>query len=215
MTDNNEKKMKNSFRLILVLNVILIIGLAILFYLFFQNKNTPSVEVKPTAYELGSDESLIRIAYIDSDTILTKYKLAIKKSKELEAKGRRMEADVLARQEQYEKDAIYFQEQVQSNALSEKSAQFIYNQLMEEQQKIMELQEQYAAELGQAEFNVNVILLDSVTNFLDRINMTYKFDYILGYNKAGNIFLTNKKYDITEIVVEGLNTEYDDQFGEE
>jgi len=84
-----------------------------------------------------------------------------------------------------------------------------------EQQKIIEMQESYSIELAQAEMVVNLVLLDSVTNFLNRFNHEHNFDYILGYNKAGNIFLTNPEYDLTDIVVEGLNTEYADKYGEE
>ena len=215
MAEQIENKKNNLSGILLVINVILLIGLGVLYYLFFTQKdNTP---VKHTPVEINRTEpgSSIRIAYINSDTILTQYTLAIKKSIELEAKGRRMEADVLSRQEQYEKDATYFQEQIQSNALSEESAQFIYSQLMEEQQKIMELQEKYAGELAQAEYNINVILLDSVTHFLDRLNIQYGYDYILGYTKTGNIFHANTDYDITRIVIEGLNREYTEKQGEE
>jgi len=214
MAEQNENKKNNLSGIILILNVIILIGLGVLYWLFFTQKDhTP---VKNTPAEVMSEPgSTLKIAYINSDTILTQYSLAIKKSVELEAKGRRMESDVMSRQDQYEKDATYFQEQIQSNALSEESAQFIYAQLMEEQQKIMELQEKYAGQLAQAEYDVNVILLDSLTNFLDRLNSKYGYDYILGYTKAGNIFHTNDDFDITRIAIEGLNKEYAEKYAEE
>jgi len=215
MAEQNENKKNNLSGIILVLNVILLIGLGILYWLFFTQKDQPTTKHTPVEVNYAEPGSSLKIAYINSDTILSQYTLAIKKSLELEGKGRRMESDVRNRQEQYEKDATYFQEQIQSNALSEESAQFIYSQLMEEQQKIMELQEKYAGELAQAEYDVNVILLDSLTNFLDRLNAQYGYDYILGYTKAGNIFHTNPNLEITNIAIEGLNREYAEMYNEE
>jgi len=215
MAEQIEIKKNKLSGIILVLNVILLIGLGVLYWLFFTQKDQSTPKHTPVEVKNTEPGSSLRIAYINSDTILSQYTLAIKKSVELEGKGRRMESDVRNRQEQYEKDATYFQEQIQSNALSEESAQFIYGQLMEEQQKIMELQEKYAGELAQAEYDVNVILLDSLTNFLDRLNVQYGYDYILGYTKAGNIFHTNPNLEITDIAIEGLNKEYAEMYGEE
>jgi len=55
---------------------------------------------------------------------------------------------------------------------------------------------------------MNVALLDSVMNFLRRYNENYKFDYILGFTKGGNILLANDTLDVTNDVIKELNLEY-------
>jgi Skp family chaperone for outer membrane proteins len=83
---------------------------------------------------------------------------------------------------------------------------------MMKQQELYELQEQYTAELAQKEFEMNLILLDSVRNYLTRLNHKYNFDYILSYSTAGNIMLAKDTFDITTSVLEGLNNEYNARY---
>lgn len=200
-TNNVGKKLKIN----LLLTAILLLAVAVLYVLFFTMKKAPSGSASQNA---GLSESEVRVAYVESDSILAHYTLAIEKSKELEQKGKKMEAQLKTRQDQYQKDASYFQDQVAQNKLSEQSAQFIYNQLMEEQQKIYELQNQYASEMADLEMQVNIMLLDSVTNFLERLNHKLNFDYILGDNPGSNLLLKNPKFNITDQVIQGLNNEY-------
>jgi len=149
-----------------------------------------------------------RIAYIHTDSILAHYDFVKAKADELAEKAKKFDADITRRQKELDKEAAYFQESVKKNALSEKSAQEIYSQLMQKQQGIMELKDRYQQELAMDEANINAILVDTVTSMLKRFNKELQFDYILGYNKNGNIFYTNPALDITNEVLEILNKEY-------
>jgi len=118
-----------------------------------------------------------------------------------------MEKDLQKKQSQYEADASYFQEQVQKGALSEASAQEIYNKLMQKEQDLYQLREQYSQQMMQMEAEMNKKLLDKVSDFLNK-NNNFSYDYILNYTYNGDILLTNPDYDITSFVVEGLNKQY-------
>lgn len=148
------------------------------------------------------------IAYIHTDSILANYDLVKASADELAEKTRRLDADLSRRQQELESEVAYFQESMRKKSLSESSAQEIYQKLMEKQQGIMELKDQYYRELAEDEGKINQMLVDTVTNFLKRYNMTLGFDYILGYNKTGNIFYTNDTFDITPQVVKELNAAY-------
>jgi len=186
-------------------NIILFIGLVILYFVFFSHPS--SKQNRPKMPNTASGQSL-KVAYVNSDSILANYQLAINKKNDLDVKSRQLEAEITTKQKGFEKDASYFQEQVSKNALSQQSAQQIYEELMKEQQSISDLQQQYTAELAQNEMEINSMLLDTLTNFLKRFNQSNGYDYILGVNRAGNIFLTNEQYDITQEVIDGLNMEY-------
>jgi outer membrane protein len=150
----------------------------------------------------------MKVAFVNNDSIMKHYELVKKLAADLESKTRRLEGDVAARQKGFEKDAAYFQEQLQKKSISEQSAQEIYAQLQNEQAKIYELRDSYMADLHQSELALQVTVLDSVMNFLDRFNRQYKFDYILGFTKGGNILYANDTLDITNTVIEKLNEEY-------
>lgn len=197
--------------LLISLNVLMLIGLVVLYVLYFTSggKQTSSI----SGAVAKANRGFISVAFVNNDSILNNYDLVKKMRTDLEAKGKRLESEVAAKQKAFEKDAAYFQEQVQKKSISDQSAQEIYGQLQQNQQKIYELRDRYAAELQQSEMDMNVALLDSIMNFLQRYNENYKFDYILGFTKGGNILLANDTLDISDDVLKELNTEYQKKHG--
>jgi outer membrane protein len=206
MQEMNIDQTSKKLTLILTINAVLIIAVAVLYVLFFMRGEKTEQKSGFATDKSGSD---LRIAFVYSDTILSRYSLAIAKTKELETRSNLMESELRTKQEQYQKDVAYFQEQVNNNQLSDQSAQFIYGQLMEEQQRLYELEQKYASELEDLQIAVNIMLLDSVTNFLERYNQKMGFDFILGHNAMSSLLLKNEKFDITEEVITGLNNDYE------
>lgn len=190
--------------LLLILNALMLIALIVLFVFIFKKPTNDTVAGAINK----SNNGVVSLAYVNNDSILSNYELVKILRADLEAKGKRLESEVASKQRSFEKDAAYFQQQVEKKSLSEQSAQEIYMQLQQEQQKIYELRDRYAAELQKSEMDMNVALLDSVMNFLDRYNKKYKFDYILGFTKGGNILYANDTLDITKNVIIELNAEY-------
>lgn len=192
---------------LIILNVALAVGMIVLFILYLTNKSGSSDGgMAQTLVKANSGN--IAVAFVNNDSILENYELVKKLKVQLQAKGDRLSAEVANKQATFDKDAAYFQEQVQNKTISEQSAQEIYGSLMENQQKINELRDRYATELQQSEVEMNIALLDSVMNFLQRYNTKYKFDYILGFTKGGNILYANDTLDITNDVIKELNAEY-------
>ncbi len=195
----------------LVVNAVLLIAVGVLYFYQFSGKSE-EIETKPERKSerqmTGSQGSPSSIAFVNSDVLLEKYELVGKLAKQLESESRKKDADLSARQEELESEAAYFQESMQNQSLNEQSAQRIYDQLMAKQQEIYQIQEQYAAELSQKEFEMNLTLLDSVRNYLDRMNADKRYDYILNYNASGSILQASDAYDITDEVLDGLNREY-------
>jgi outer membrane protein len=197
----------------MIVNLVLFAGLIILYLLFFLNRPDSGGKQAEQAVAKASKGNM-KVAFVNNDSILVNYDLVKKLKKELQAKGDRYSAEVASKQAGFEKDAAYFQEQVQKKAISEQSAQEIYGSLMENQQKIYDLRDKYASELQISEADMNIVLLDSVMNFLKRYNTKYKFDYILGFNKGGNILYANDTLDITKDVLREMNEEYKASHGD-
>lgn len=197
--------------LLLALNLVMLAGIIILFILHFTGSGNKS-DSASGALDKASKGS-IKVAFVNNDSILSNYELVKKMRADLEAKGRRLEGEVASKQRAFEKDAAYFQEQVKKKAISDQSAQEIYGQLQQNQQGIYQLRDRYAAELQQSEMDMNVALIDSVMNFLKRYNEKYKFDYILGFTKGGNILYANDTLDVTKDVIKELNKAYLEKHG--
>lgn len=206
-TPANDLPVKNKINpILLALNLVTLVGIIILFILHFTGSGTKSSSISGAIGK--ASKGAISVAFVNNDSILSHYELVKKMRADLEAKGKRLEGEVAAQQKSFEKDAAYFQDQVKKKAISDQSAQEIYGQLQQNQQKIYALRDRYTAELQQSEMDMNVALIDSVMNFLKRYNEKYKFDYILGFTKGGNILYANDTLDVTNDVIKELNAAY-------
>ena len=199
----------NKFKGWNIFNIIIFLGLVVIYILFFLSQNKEKSTILPPAgkNQASSSQSNV-IAFVNTDIIMDKYELVRDMRKHLDEKTKRLEKEILSKQDAYEKDAGYFQEQIAKKSISEKSAQMIYEKLMDEQQKLIDLRDSYSEQLAAEEYDMNVILVDSITNFLKRYNLYHNYDYVLGYSKGGGILLAKDTFDITSEVLSSMNQEY-------
>lgn len=200
-----QTKKINPNLILTIVNAALLVGLVVLYFIVLKPGGKDD-----TNYALMQKASSgsVKIAYVNSDSILMHYDFVKSMRTELETKTARLETELKKKQSAFEKDAAYFQDQVSKKSISEASAQEIYGQLTAEQQKLVELRDQYSSELSKQEYDLNLLLLDSLNNFLKRYNKKLNFDYILSYSKGGSILTANDSLDITKDVVKLLNEEY-------
>lgn len=83
---------------------------------------------------------------------------------------------------------------------------------MKGQQDLMGIQQEYAAQISQKEFDMNIILLDSVRSAVNQYNADETFDYIINFKEnSGDIFYVNKHMDITSEILSILNERYKEE----
>jgi outer membrane protein len=83
----------------------------------------------------------------------------------------------------------------------------VQNAIQRQQNDLQALQARLETELANETAKFNEALRDSLNNFLQAYNKDKKYDIIL--SKAGdNILFADKKYDITQDVINGLNKRY-------
>jgi outer membrane protein len=198
-----------------ILNVVLFIGLIVLYALNFwpvASGNTKNAEVSQSEYadftEMLADGAF-HIAYVNSDSIMRNYKLAIDMRKNLETATRRLENDITKKQRTFQEDVESFQRQVQLGMLNQERGQAREQELMERQQQLRVLNDTYTNQLMAQEMEMNNELYKKITDILERFNEQAKFDYILGFSPGGGILYANQKHDITAQILERLNREYE------
>lgn len=206
ISETTVKPKSNNNTVLTIINAVLLIGLIILYFIVLKPGNKSEVDNSAIQQKLSSGS--ISVAYVNSDSILAHYDLVKSMRTSLESKSSALESELKRKQATFEKDAAYFQEQVNKQTISEASAQEIYTQLMAEQQKLYELREKYSAEIARQEYDLNLVLIDSLNNFLSRYNKTVNYDYILSYTRGGNILVANDSLDITNSVLKLINQEF-------
>jgi Skp family chaperone for outer membrane proteins len=197
---------KNSFQVRYIIEGILLVGLAVLYILFFISKKSP--DHSATVALSKSGEKSTKVVFVNIDSLNTQYQFVKKLKIDLETTGKRLESEIMSEQAALEKEAASFQKQAAANTIPEDKAKIMYEALMQKQQALGEKKERYTQQVAEKEQAMHQILLDTVTNFLKRYNRTYNFDYILGYANSGQILLASETLDITSDVVRELNKEY-------
>lgn len=203
---SNEGRKGNLNLVLTIINLILLVGIIVLYFVLLK----PGEQIPVKAFHKASSGS-VSVAYVNSDTILSHYELVKQMREELQQRTTRYETEITNKQKSLEKDAAYFQEQVDKGSISEASARDIYGSLMNEQQNLVQLRERYSSDLANREFEMNQLLLDSMQNFLERYNQKMNFDYIFSYNRGGSILSANDSLDITQDVLKLLNEEFEKQ----
>ena len=101
-----------------------------------------------------------------------------------------------------------FQQKLQNNGFtSREQAESQQAAIQRQQQSLQELQARLENELASETAKFNEALRDSLQNFLKAYNNDKHFDMIL--SKAGdNILFADKRFDITQDVINGLNKRY-------
>ncbi|MEI6681437.1 MAG: OmpH family outer membrane protein [Bacteroidota bacterium] len=189
-----------------LLGLVLLVGLAVLYVLFFSSRKHQESSI-PLNISKPSGKAT-SVVYVNLDSLNAHYELVNILRKDLEGTGKKLQAEVLAEQSALEKEGAEFQRQVSANAIPEDKAKGIYEQLMKRSSLLDQKKQQYTQRVADQEMSMNLRLVDSVTTFLRRFNKQYKFDYILGYKTGGEILIANDTMDITQTVLGALNTEY-------
>lgn len=201
---------KSSLNLYLIIsNVILFLSVIVLFVLFFTRNSSSTAGHQASGINPETGEVMpANLAFVRSDSLMKNYELAIKMRNDLEEKQKKMEAEFSSKQRAFQSEVESFQRSINAGTISIEQAEKKEKELMQRQQDLMELNQTLSSRLAQQEFDLNVELLDSISNFLERYNRDYGFDFILGYTKGGQILYASGQKDITSDVIKKLNESY-------
>lgn len=189
-----------------VLRIVMAFAAILIFAQCANNvKETASQNTAPATTE--SAQSL-KIAYVDIDSLLNNYKFSVTLRNEMLRKGENMRMTLSEKAKVIQADMEDFQRKMENNVYATRQ------RAEEEQTRILKSQEDYARleqrlvnELSAEEQKNNLILRDSINNFLKDYNVAKGYDLILS-RMADNILLANEALDITKEVIDGLNDRY-------
>ncbi len=185
-------------------NILLIIAVTVLYYLHFnqggQAVNTPD---NFTTTEIAEVPLTV---YVNGDTLLNNYEYFKEIKKTFEAKTKKTENDLIARQNSLQKEFMTYQQTGAS--MSQEQRMKTEESLMQKEQSFREYSESVAIKLQEEELKLNEELYDKVSDFLKDFSKDKNYKIILNYTKGTGILFANDSLDITKEVLEGLNKEH-------
>ena len=194
--------MKN---LSLALNVVLIIAVGVLYYLHFTDKPTQKTGAEATVTSADNANGAV-IAYVRTDSLLKNYEFYQDIQQTLQEKQKTMEAQLNSKSSAFEKKAADFQYKVDKMLVTQKQAESMQKQLMEEQQNLMRMKDQLSMQLMESEQIMTSQLFDSISSFLKQYNKDKGFTFIM--RNTGEMYYADKSLNITDHVIKGLNSRY-------
>ncbi len=170
-----------------------------------KKSNNSSVNNTPK----GVAQTGLRVAYVDVDTLLTKYAYWNELNEMMMKKEENIRATLNQKARELQQEGAEFQRKVQNNAfVSEDRAQQENARLQKKQQDLQEMQNRLTNEL-QAENQKNSIQLrDSINHFLKEYNKTHGYSMIFSNTGFDNLLYADESYNITKDIVDGLNARY-------
>lgn len=150
-----------------------------------------------------------KIAYVNIDTLMDKYQLAIDLNEEFTKKQENMTADLNVQAKKVEEMIQSYQYRLQNNAITSRArAESEAKKIEGKRNELAELNQKLRGELQADYEKVSKRLRDSVQSALKRYNATADFDLILQTTDGGNVMLGKPQLNITEDILEALNNTY-------
>ncbi len=181
-------------------------ALAIAAMMVSCNNQSPKMDDQPVAGDISA--SGLKIAYVEVDSLMTQYDFAKDYSVTLQKKSNNARNTLTTKGNALQAAVNNFQQKLNNNGFTSREQAASQQAAIERQQRdLQELQARLENELANETAKFNETLRDSLQNFLKDYNKDKQFSLILT-KQGDNILLADKRFDITNDVINGLNKRY-------
>lgn len=197
--------MKN---LSLGLNIVLLVAVAVLYFLHFKKSDTSGgatlVDLKKDTL---SSATAAEIAYVNTDTLMAKYEYYKTTLDNLKSRREKMEQEVSGRARSLQNEVAAYQRK--GNSMSVEQLQAAEQNLRMKDAELRQYSEKLANDLAKEEQQKTNELLETISEYLKKYTKGKPYKYVFAYTKgASAILYAQNNLDITQEVLDGLNTEY-------
>lgn len=161
--------------------------------------------------EATADVSItdLKIAYVLTDSVISKFDFYKEKSEEITEKGKKFESDLSSRARGFEQEVANFEQTASSMTMNQARAK--QEELVRKERNLMTYRDNLMQELSADEAKLYSDVYDKVQEYLTQYAEEKELEMILSYTRGGAIWYSKKALDITEDVVAGLNKKYADE----
>lgn len=172
-----------------------------------KDNGLPKVEAKG-GKSTSTASTPATIAYVDIDTLMVKLTMFQDANAALEAKATTFQKEIAAKQSTFQKAYTDFQKKMQTTGYaSQAEFENAQKHLQNLQDEGAKLELKYSELLQKEQVELNEQLQKALHDYLDVFNADKRYSLILG--KGGdNILYADPALDITEAIVEGMNSDY-------
>ena len=174
----------------LILNIVLLVAVVILYVLHFA----PVAKVEAKSSSSDTSAVNLKLAYINSDSVLKHYEYLKVNREQLEAKTKKMDQDLRNRTAGLEKEISAYQRNVSSMTLGQVRA--VEEDLGKKQQNLQMYQQSLQQQLMQEEAKLNKALYDRVTNYLKKYASEKNLHVVLKFDPTSDVLFAGEALDV-------------------
>ena len=192
---------------LLPLNIILTIAVAVLFFLFF-NQKPAKVEAKGKTVSTDTfTQKELKIAYVDLDSIQENYTYYKEKMNEFERRKDNADRDLNNAFQKIENERVAFVQK--GNTITQVEAENFQREYTRKMQNLETQKKSLENNIQQDGVKTMEELKKKINEFLLEYNQTRGYSYIFSYSSTINVlFYKDTALNITNEVVSGLNDSY-------
>ena len=183
----------------LAINAILLVAVAVLYYLHFSGPKSPA---STAAANMGD----LKMAYISSDTLLKYYDYFKVNRDKLQAKGLRLDQDLKSRAQGLQNEFETYQRNASNLTMGQ--ARAVEEDLGKKRQNLQLYQESLSQEIQVDQEKMTKDLYDRVTAYLKKYGQEQGLEVVLKFDAASDLLYGDDRLDISKDVVKGLNDLY-------
>jgi len=173
------------------------------------NFTSPKAAQKVCAAAEGSQAVAGDIVYVRIDTLIMQYDMYSALRSSFEAKATGVQDDLNKKGRKLESDIKAFENQINKGLLTRSAAEQQQLSLQQRQQDLQNLAAQKQYELQEEEVVLTNQVMDAVQTYLQAYNEIHKYAAILTTSATTNVVIVGDPgLDITQEIVDGLNAEY-------
>lgn len=191
----------------LILNVVLLVAVAVLFYLHFSSTRKPAETTKVASSNSAGKVPAgdFRIAYFEMDSLNNSFTMVKEVKAELSKEEEKVNSELARLQKSYNDKFTQYQSQAQT--MSSQESENANRDIVQMQQRFASAKQQMEMRLQDLSMRKMQEVKNKVEEFLKEYNKSRGFTYILAY-EPGFMFYRDSAYDITDDLVKGLNEKY-------
>ena len=197
-----------------LINIVLIIAVAVLYYLHFSSNSAGSDEVDialidSTSVKVKPNVDGAEIVYVNSDVLNEEYQLVKDIASTTLAEQQRLEMKYQREGQKLQQDYAIYQQQVSQGRLTTTQAMADQEDMKKRKAQLQQMEvrlEKLINEIQKKSEEVH----NTVMNYVKDYNAKSNHSYILTYTERGPgaILLASDSLDITATILEGLNAQY-------
>lgn len=192
-----------------IINGVLAVAIIVLFILFFTSKDKNSDSTTTIAFSKEDSTSVLPVAYVNVDTLLTHYNLYKDSNENLLAEQRKLESTAEQKKKQLESEYNTFNQKLQKNAfLSQEQYDAEANRVRNIEASIQRDLQKLQGEIMEKQGKMNVQIFDSLKVNLEDYNKKANYHIIFSNTGFDNILVAKESYDITKVMIAQMNSRY-------